>query len=114
MERKKKLKMEYKQMKPEMGIYMISSHSNNKCCLQVTQNLRGAINRTKFQLQAGSHPNRELQKDWQEHGEADFTIEVLQYLDYDKDEAKTDYQEELAILQMIWEEKLAKEKREFY
>jgi hypothetical protein len=80
----------------------------------VTQNLRGAINRARFQLQAGSYPNRELQKDWQEQGETDFTIEVLQYLDYDKDEAKTDYQEELALLQMIWEEKLAKEEREFY
>lgn len=27
MERKKELKLEYKQMRPEMGIFMISSHS---------------------------------------------------------------------------------------
>lgn|GEM_PF-6400169 len=52
---------------------------------------------------AGSHPNRELQKGWLEYGEADFTIEVLQYLDYDKDGAKTDYQEELALIRpLLW------------
>lgn len=34
---------------------------------------------------------------------------ILENLEYDKDESKTDYTEELALLQMIWEEKLAKE-----
>ena len=31
-----------------------------------------------------------------------------------KDESKTDYTEDLALLKMIWEEKLAKENKEFY
>jgi hypothetical protein len=30
---------------------------------------------------------------------------VLEKLKYDKDETKTDYSEELAILKMLWEEK---------
>lgn len=35
-------------------------------------------------------------------------------LEYDKDELKTDYSEDLALLQMIWEEKLLKEDYLFY
>ena len=114
MDRRKELKEQYKQMKPEMGIFIIRANSGNKCYLDATQNLRGAINRARFQLGAGSHPSRELQKDWTDNGEANFTIKILENLEYDKDESKTDYTEELALLKMIWEEKLAKENRELY
>ncbi|HHU32638.1 MAG TPA: hypothetical protein GXZ50_08270 [Clostridia bacterium] len=48
MDRKKELKMQYKQMKPEMGIIMVRAKSGNKYFLQGTQNLKGFINRTKF------------------------------------------------------------------
>ena len=40
--------------------------------------------------------------------------EVLEKLKYDKDESKTDYSEELAILKMVWEEKLLQKGMEFY
>jgi hypothetical protein len=72
------------------------------------------INRTKFQLMGNCHPNKELQKGWKEHGQDSFTIDILEKLKYDKDESKTDYSEELAILKMVWEEKLANEGMEFY
>lgn len=114
MERRKELKELYKNMKPEMGIFIIKSTLNNKCYLEETQNLKGAINGAKFRLNAGNHVNKELQKDWAEHGEENFTIEVLENLEYDKDEAKIDYTEDLAILKMIWEEKLSKQGVGFY
>jgi len=102
-------------MKPAMGLYIIRSKNNNKCSLEATQNLKGKINSTRFKLNAGGHPNRELQQEWSDFGEANFTIEILEYLEYDeKDEGKTDYTEELSILQMMWEEKLKKEGMEFY
>ncbi len=106
MDRKKELKLQYKQMRPQMGIFMIRSNFSNKCYVEKTQDLKGTINSTKFKLGLGNHPNRELQKEWKERGEADFTIEILENLEYDK--------EDLALLQMIWEEKLAKENMEFY
>lgn len=112
--RKKDLRLQYKQMKPEMGIYIIRSKTNNKCYLEVTQNLKARINSTAVKLKAGIHPNRELQKAWQDQREANFSIEILEKLEYDKDESKTDYTEELTLLQMIWEEKLAVEGLEFY
>lgn len=114
MDRKKELKMQYKLAKPEMGIFAIRSKVNNKCYIQATQDLRGVINGAKARLGGGMHPNRELQKEWTDFGAESFTIEILENLQYDKDESKTDYAEELTLLQMIWEEKLAKANIELY
>lgn len=113
MERRRELKRQYKNMKPDMGLYMISSKSNNKCFIEATQNLKGTINGAKFKLEAGNHPNKELQKEWKLKGEKEFTIEIIEQLSYDKDESKTDYSEELALLKLIWEEKLEKSGKEF-
>lgn len=101
-------------MKPDMGIFAIKSKINSKYHLEATQDLKGMINRSKFQLGAGSHPNRQLQKEWKDYGVDNFTIEILENLQYDKDESKTDYKEDLSLLKMIWEEKLLKQNVEFY
>lgn len=114
MDRKKELKMQYKQAKSDMGIFMIRNNKNNRCYIQTTQDLRGVINGAKARLGGHMHPFKGLQKEWDEFGEANFTFEILEKLEYDKDESKTDYSEELAVLQMIWEEKLTKEGLEFY
>ncbi|MFZ7132307.1 MAG: GIY-YIG nuclease family protein [Eubacteriales bacterium] len=111
---KKELKMQFKQMKSQMGIYMIRSKMNNKCYINATQNLNGRINSGKFKLRSGNHPCRELQNEWKEYGEENFIIETLEVLPYDKDESKTDYSEDLILLQLIWEEKLLKRKLSFY
>jgi len=113
-DRKKELKMQYKQAKPDMGLFIIRCKVNNKCYIQGTQDLRGVINGAKVRLGGNMHPFKELQKEWNEFGADNFTIEILEHLEYDKDESKTDYTEDLALLQMIWEEKLAKENMEFY
>lgn len=114
MDRKKEVKQLYKQMKPEMGVFIIRALDDGRCYLQATPNLKGAINSTRFKLDAGKHPNRELQKAWQERGAANFVFTVLDKLEYDQDETKTDYREELEILQMVWAEKLAQEKTVFF
>ncbi|HHU33300.1 MAG TPA: GIY-YIG nuclease family protein, partial [Clostridia bacterium] len=54
------------------------------------------------------------QKAWQEMGEKSFTIEVLEELEYEKDESKTDYSDDLALLEMVWQEKLAEQGLEPY
>ena len=48
------------------------------------------------------------------YGESGFAIEILEKLEYDKDEGKTDYSEELRILEIICEERLAQEGMELY
>ena len=107
MDRKKELKEQYKQMKTEMGIMIVQNKINNKYILIPTQNLKGMINRVRFQLSSGGHPNGELQNEWNEFGEGNFNFEILEVLEYDKDESKTDYSEELSIMEIMWAEKLS-------
>lgn len=114
MDRRKELKEQYKNMKPDMGLFTIRSSFSDKCYIEGTQNLKGTINSTKFKLNSGIHPNKELQKEWKEQGESGFTIDILEKLKYDKDETKVKYDEELNILRLIWEERLTDRGFGFY
>lgn len=113
--RKKELQQQYMQAKHPMGVFIIRSKVNNKCHIQSTPDLRGVMNGAYVRLAGGRHPYKELQQEWNEYGAGNFEIEILEQLQYDeKDEEKSDYSEELALLQMIWEEKLAGQNVEFY
>lgn len=114
MDRRKELKEQYKNMKPDMGVFIIKSNINDNCYIEGTQDLKGTINSTKFKLNLGFHPNKDLQKEWKEDGELNFSIEILEKLKYDKDELKDDYSEELNILKMVWEDKLLEKGMKFY
>lgn len=111
---KKDLQKQYKGMKPDMGIFAIINRSDTTFFLEATQDLKGTMNSSRFKLNFGSHPNKCLQKEWKEIGEDGFEIKILEKLDYDNDETKTDYSEELALLKMIWIEKLEKESSKQY
>lgn len=113
--KRKELVAKYKEMKPDMGVYIVYSKVDSKYYIQATDDLKGTLNSTKFKLKfGGNHPCRELQKAWEKYGEENFEIEILEKLPYDKDETKQDYSDDLALLQMIWEEKLAKKGMELY
>lgn len=114
MDRKKELKQQYKQMRPKMGVFIVKCKVDSKCYIQSTGDLRGVMNGCTMRLSGGIHPFAELQIEWSELGANNFTIEVLEELPYDADESKTDYTDDLALLQMIWEDKLRKEGFEFY
>ena len=114
MDRKRELKMQYKLMKPEMGVFIIRPKTGGKCYIQATGDLRGVMNGALARLGGGGHPFRELQKEWNELGAGQFVVEILERLPYDKDETKTDYSEDLQLLQLIWEEKLKNMDFEFY
>lgn len=109
MDRKKELKEFYKQMKPDMGVFIIYSKISNKYYLEATQNLKGVMNSTKFKLNAGNFKNEELQKEWNKFSSDNFEIKILEKLEYDKDELKEDYREELDIMQLVWGEKVKKD-----
>jgi hypothetical protein len=104
MNRKKELKEKYKSMKHDMGVYIVKF--KNKYYMEGSQNIKGKINGTKFKLKMGSHQNKNLQKDWNENQESDFQFEVIKKIEYDKDENKKDYTEELEIAKMIVKENL--------
>jgi hypothetical protein len=112
--RRKELIEQYQQRKPDMGIFIIRPKSGGKCHIQAVPDLKGAMNGALMRLEGGLHPVKELQQAWNEYGPAHFTMEVLETLSYDEDASKTDYSEELNILRMIWEERLAGEGMTFY
>lgn len=97
-----------------MGVFSIISKTSGKRYLEATPNLRSRMNRAVFQLKFGSHPCKELQKEWNSQGESCFEVAVLDELPYSKDEGKKDYTEDLEELSLIWQEKLAQEGAEFY
>lgn len=105
MDRKRELKEQYKQTRPRMGLFMVRSKASGKCFVEATQDLRSRLNSTKVKLNAAMHPNRELQEEWRERGEEDFTFEVLETLEYDQDATKTDYTDDLELLKALWLEK---------
>jgi hypothetical protein len=113
-DRKKELLAQYKQMKPPMGVFIIRLKDGNKCHIQTATDLRAVMNGALARLSGGQHPIKELEKEWKEFGAEAFEMKILEELPYDKDEAKTDYTEELSLLQMIWEDKLKKENLQFY
>ncbi|HCP14200.1 MAG TPA: hypothetical protein DIT32_00180 [Peptococcaceae bacterium] len=113
-ERKKELREQYKAMQLPMGLFAVRTADKKKYYLVTTVNLKGKMNSVAFQLKNGGLPNKALQKEYIERGADGFVIEILQELEYDKDESKTDYKEELDILKLIWEEKLQKDGIELY
>ncbi len=113
--RKKELQQQYMNAKHPMGIFIVRNSLNNKVHIQATPDLRGVMNGTRVKLGYGRHPVRELQKDWNELGGENFSIEILEHLQYDeRDQDKSDYSEELQLLQLLWEEKLTLENLVFY
>ena len=78
---KKEIKKRYKETLPPMGIYQIKNSANGKILIGNSKNLTGKSNSYKFQLNLGSHINKELQKDYNKYGDENFSFEVLDYLE---------------------------------
>lgn len=102
---RKELVNEYKQTVQPMGIYQIRNTENGKLLVGSAPNLPGRINRHKFQLEYGSHPNKELQRDFTASEGKSFVFEIVDYLE-PKAEPGYDYTDDLKLLEQIWLEKL--------
>lgn len=112
--RKQELKQEYRLRKPDMGVFGVMRSDGLRCLVEASHDLKSMINRTQFQLDAGFHPNRDLQRDWTQNGARGFEIRILEKLEYDEDESKTDYQDEIALLKAAWIDKLREQGVELF
>lgn len=104
---------EYKLGHRPMAVFQIRSTVNERVLVDSSIDYPGKINRDKFQLNAGNHPVKQLQADWNEFGDSAFEFEVLE--EYEPSEtaignAKTD----LEALEALWLEKLAGDGIELY
>jgi hypothetical protein len=106
-DKKKEIRNSYKNSKTDMGIYSIVENDSNKMWIGIAKDLKGIINSIQFQLDLGSHPNKELQEQWKKFGKTAFKIDVLDKLDYDKENPDRDYSYDLKTLLDMWKEKLS-------
>lgn len=101
---KKELIREYKQNPRPMGVFHIYNLINNKELIGAGLNLPGLLNRHKFQLSMGNHPNKILQAEWNQFGSENFAFEILDELQ-PKPDPNYDYSADLAFLEELWLEK---------
>jgi len=102
---------EYKERQKPAGVYQIRNLANGRVLIGSSINLEGPLNRHKFQLLCGRHPNEALQKDWNEYGPDKFSFEILEVAKI-KDDPDFNLQDEVTLLEQIWLEKLQPFRRE--
>jgi hypothetical protein len=105
MDKRKELKKNYQQAHRPMGVFQIRNTVNNKVLVGVGLDLPGILNRHRFQLNLGSHRNKVLQAEWHEFGSDQFSFDILDELT-PTEGARQNYQEELAVLEALWLDKL--------
>lgn len=113
-QRRKELKSQFAQTRPQAGIYCITNESTAKTLLVSTTNLSSAKNRFDFavaQKSSGALDQR-LKRDALAHGFDALAFEVLESFEPAADATADDITAELKTLQQLWREQLAD--RELY
>ena len=105
MQRRKEINREYQERVKPSGVFQVKNLANGKVLLGSSLNLEGPLNKHRFMLQINSHPNKELQKDWNEFGPGQFTFEILETVPV-KEDPNFNLKDELTLLEEIWLEKL--------
>ncbi len=102
---RKQLKDEYKLTVQPAGVFQIKNTLNGKIFIGSSVNLNAIWNRHRFQLEAGLHANKELQKDWNASGPDNFVFEILG-TQKKKDDPSFDMLKEVKILEEMYLEEL--------
>ena len=95
-DRKKELREQYKNRRPEMGVVALTCAATGDSFLGPTTDAQAMFNGLRVKLNGGSHPNKRLQALWKEHGEAGFSMTLVETFDYD--DPKDDHKAELELL----------------
>ncbi len=110
---RKELIREYKSTPRPTGLFRVRNIGQSKSLVGMSRDLPGKLNSQRFQLETGSHPDKELQRDWNELGSDAFEIGVLDELEL-PDDPGYDPAEDLAMLKEMWLDKLAASGESFY
>jgi hypothetical protein len=102
---RKALTRDYKETPRPMGVYRVVNLVNGKSFVGSSVDLPSILNRQRAQLTLGVHRNREMQRDWNEHGIDAFAFEMLDTL---RPSERADYDPalDLRTLEELWLEKL--------
>lgn len=103
---RKALIRQYKETRRPMGVFRVYNTLADRSFVGSSKDLPSVLNRERFQLSHGSHPNRLLQEDWNRLGPEAFRFEVLDTLS-PAEEADGDPSPDLRVLEQLWLEKLS-------
>lgn len=101
LDRRKELKLAYKQNPPPMGVYQIKNNINGKILVGSSMNLPGSFNSFRFQLNLKVHRSEALQEDWALHGQEAFSFDILETLK-SEEIPREDWREAVTALEDKW------------
>lgn len=96
----------YKETRRPMGIYRIRNTVSGHSVVGRSVDLPSLFNRERAQLRFGMHPDRTLQREWNELGAGSFAFEILDTLEPPSDDPGYDPAEDLKVLEALWRERL--------
>lgn len=94
---KKQIKREYKEKIRPAGVYAIINNVEKKVFIGQTRNPSGALQRIILELERGTHPYKNMVKDYAKKNKDDFEIKLISELDI------SDLEENEVVEQLILE-----------
>lgn len=110
---RKALRRQYKETARPAGLFAVRNLVDGVLLVGVSVDLPSMLNRQRFQLEMGCHPDKALQADWKRLGADAFNFEVLDRLEPQAG-ADRDVREDLAALRDMWLGKLASDGQRLY
>jgi hypothetical protein len=104
---RKELIRAYKETPRPMGVFRVRNTRTGRSLIGSSVDVPAMLNRQRFQLGAGGHPDRALQQDWREFGPAAFEFETLDVLEPPQ-EPGHDPAADLRTLEQLWLERLGR------
>lgn len=96
---------QYKESPRPAGVFLVRHEPSGRALLGSSPDAPAMLNRIRAQLRMGGHPNRALQRAWNEGTAEDFAFEVVDLLDQDGRQ-EFDLDSELEGLEAVWREEL--------
>jgi hypothetical protein len=100
-ETRRALTRHYKETVRPAGVFAIRNLQSGRVLLLASLDLASMMNRQRFQLDQGKHPNRALQQDWNALGAGAFHFEELARVK-ERDDPAFDRAAELEALFALW------------
>ena len=96
---------QYKETPRPAGVFRVRHTPTGRTLVGSSPDVPAMLNRIRAQLRMKGHPNRELQRDWDNGDPSDFEFDVLDLVEQG-DQSSSDVAAELEGLEAMWREEL--------